>query len=150
MASQQNGSIDHMADSKDMGMSLNATPATSIQTYVCDRCEQKVSTISKDEHEDWHFAEDLQAQEQDGPSTSQTPAQASKAPQKLDSTHTGGGDMKDQPPQYAPPSHAPPRNRISNRTTTHRPHTNQVIEAAKIRARDEVCLPSRIFSRHSS
>lgn len=41
-----------------------------------------------------------------------------------------------QPPQYAPPSNAPPANGASRAAA--RNHTNAVIEAAKIRARDEV------------
>lgn len=35
----------------------------SIESYVCDRCSKAMPTTSKREHEDWHFAKDLQAQE---------------------------------------------------------------------------------------
>lgn len=42
------------------------------------------------------------------------------------------------PPSYAPPSYAPPSRSVQRR----RPHTNPVIEAANIRARDEVCVLS--------
>ncbi len=41
------------------------------------------------------------------------------------------------PPGYAPPSSAPPARGTSRAQARH--HTNQVIEAGKLRARDEVC-----------
>lgn len=52
-----------------------------------------------------------------------------------------GGNKQGPPPSYAPPAGAPPVNGTS-RTVAHH-HTNQVIEAAKVRAKDEVCFASR-------
>lgn len=90
----------------------------------------------KDEHEDWHFAKDLQAQEQDGAAAPAPPAQAPAQTQPLNPQPAGDSKFE-QPPGYAPPSYPPPTNGAS-RERTIRHHTNQVIEAAKIRAKDEV------------
>ncbi|KAN0106717.1 hypothetical protein V8E51_009593 [Hyaloscypha variabilis] len=59
------------------------------------------------------------------------------APSKTDSVKQPLMDTKTQsgPPQYAPPQYAPPTNTVSR--PRHRPHTNPVIEAGNIRARDE-------------
>lgn len=41
----------------------------SIDLYFCDRCSKSLLATTKEEHEDWHFAKDLQAQErQNNPS----------------------------------------------------------------------------------
>jgi hypothetical protein len=45
-------------------------------------------------------------------------------------------DVKGNPPAYAPPRGPPPVNAAGIASARH--HTNQVIEAAKVRARDEV------------
>ena len=37
---------------------------TAIDSYFCDRCSKNVATKAKAEHDDWHFARDLQLQEQ--------------------------------------------------------------------------------------
>jgi hypothetical protein len=42
----------------------------------------------------------------------------------------------DLPPSYAPPSHPPPASNSARRQ--YRPHTNPVIQAGQVRARDEV------------
>lgn len=42
----------------------------------------------------------------------------------------------DAPPSYAPPSHPPPASSSVRRQ--HHPHTNPVIQAGQVRARDEV------------
>ena len=39
------------------------THQSSIEAYACDRCSKFMPTSNKEEHEDWHFAKDLQAQE---------------------------------------------------------------------------------------
>jgi len=43
-------------------------------------------------------------------------------------------------PAYAPPSYQPPKQRANR--AQRRPHTNAIIEAGHVRARDEVCLIS--------
>ena len=35
-----------------------------ITSYFCDRCKTSLPTASRDVHEDWHFAKDLQSQDQ--------------------------------------------------------------------------------------
>ncbi len=127
---QSRGSIE-----QTKGRNSNASQQTSDQ-YFCSRCDQTIDSDEKDEHEDWHFAKDLQAQEQDGAIASGRPAQAAPQAQRQDLKQAG--DSKSyQPPDYAPPSYPPPKNGAS-RATAIRRHTNQVIEAAKVRARDEV------------
>lgn len=73
--------------------------------------------------------------------TSSSPTKAAH----LDSKKTGGGtdsntakqvQHDDAPPKYAPPKGPVPYN-----------HTNPVIEAARIRARDEVCSLSCFSAR---
>jgi hypothetical protein len=49
---------------------------------------------------------------------------------------TQTADVKGQPPAYVPPQGPPPVNAAGIAAARH--HTNQVIEAAKVRARDEV------------
>ena len=34
-----------------------------VETYTCDRCSKSMAMSNQEEHEDWHFAKDLQAQE---------------------------------------------------------------------------------------
>ncbi|WPH04411.1 Hypothetical protein R9X50_00730200 [Acrodontium crateriforme] len=52
-----------------------------------------------------------------------------------DSKGTTSNGQSSVPPLYAPPSYAPPSQ--SSTRALRRPHTNKVIEAARIRARDE-------------
>jgi len=132
---QSCSSIEQKKGGNSIDLALNASQQTSDQ-YFCSRCDLTIHSDDKDQHEDWHFAKDLQAQEQDGAIASERPAQATPQVQRLDLKQAG--DRKsDQPPDYAPPSYPPPKNGAS-RATAIRHHTNQVIEAAKVRARDEV------------
>jgi DNA polymerase eta len=43
----------------------------SFGVYVCPRCNQRVDEYQRGEHEDWHFAKDLEAQEVQADRTSQ-------------------------------------------------------------------------------
>jgi len=139
---QSDYSFDQKKGGNSTDLKLDASHEGSDQ-YSCPRCEQTVHLSEKDEHEDWHFAKDLEAQEQDGTTASTRPAQA--PPQIQPPDFKQAGDSKGEPPpDYAPPSYPPPQNGASRATAT-RHHTNQVIEAAKIRARDEVTLLA--FSR---
>ena len=47
------------------------------------------------------------------------------------------------PPAFAPPAYAPPANSSSG--ARRRPHTNAVIEAGHLRARDEVSIRTYAF-----
>ena len=57
-AVQTNGKIPE--HSQDMQPSLHQV---SIESYICERCSKSMPTTSREEHEDWHFAKDLQTQE---------------------------------------------------------------------------------------
>jgi hypothetical protein len=142
---------DYTADLKkpgnDMDGELYPNQHTS-EEYMCPRCEKSMSFNEKEEHDDWHFAKDLESQEGNGVATPQPPPQIYAPPPTAPPSH----DVKSQPasdsktgqppgyapPSYAPPSHPPPAAGAS-RAKAIRHHTNQVIEAAKVRARDEVC-----------
>ena len=69
--------------------SIGAAPLPcqrSIKSYLCPRCSKPIATASKEEHEDWHFAKDLQRHER----------------------HTGlSGDVRESP--TVDPSHKPTR-----------------------------------------
>lgn len=50
----------------------------SVEAYTCDRCSKSMPTSNQEEHEDWHFAKDLQAQERtNATSTGARPTSAS-------------------------------------------------------------------------
>ena len=110
--------------------------ADFVQNFLCESCEQTIPLEDREEHQDWHFAKDLQAQDENGvPSNG-----ASDPPPPTNPAKVSDPVKSDHPPEYAPPAHPPPNRRASGRPTSYRAHTNQVIEAGKIRARDEVCL----------
>lgn len=50
------------ADQRDS--SPAAKHQSTITSYFCERCMTSLPTETRDEHEDWHFAKDLQAQDQ--------------------------------------------------------------------------------------
>lgn len=45
----------------------------TITSYFCERCMTSLPTEDRDEHEDWHFAKDLQAQDKVSTNTKSTP-----------------------------------------------------------------------------
>lgn len=141
---------DYSADVKNPGNGVDETVKSSQPTsdqYFCPRCEQSMHFNEKDEHDDWHFAKDLEIQDQDSVAPSQPPAQTPQSQQSK--PHVATDSKSEQPPGYAPPSypppsHPPPTNGSSRARAIHH-HTNQVIEAAKVRARDEVCILPNLF-----
>ena len=105
--------------------------ATDVKSVHCPRCNIDIPTYEKVEHDDWHMAMDLQNQDQSGaPAQANAPAQATayQAAQQF------------APPSFAPPSHAPPPKEAKISNAQRARHSNKVIEAANVRARDEVCL----------
>ena len=42
---------------------LASLQQSSLESFFCDRCSKSIPITAKSEHEDWHFARDLQAQE---------------------------------------------------------------------------------------
>ena len=60
----ENASSPHIEnDSADMGMSNLAAPRrqSSLDTFFCQKCQTHLSFDDQTEHEDWHFAKELQA-----------------------------------------------------------------------------------------
>lgn len=113
---------------------LDSTHDASQQSsdqYVCERCDKTMHSQEKDQHDDWHFAKDLQEQE--------TSEQHGSTGSNLDNPvgPNVGPQATDQPPSYLPPPY-PPAKDVPRRAAAVRAHTNQVIMAAEIRARDEV------------
>jgi len=70
----------------------------SIPSFFCDRCKKNVADAAKDEHTDWHFARDLQAQE------------TSSEPRPAPNPSTGTAESKRQGRPKA--SHGPTQSRI--------------------------------------
>ena len=61
---------------------------TSVESYFCDRCSKHVTIKAKGEHDDWHFARDLQLQEQVSHSSKvDTHALGSRKPEVSKSGH---------------------------------------------------------------
>ena len=52
---------------------------SSITTYLCPKCNGSIPNHQRDEHEDWHFAKTLQAQERSVPSPANEPRETSTA-----------------------------------------------------------------------
>jgi len=104
--------------------------------FSCSQCGQSLHSSEKEEHEDWHFAKTLEAEDQASTIATARPAQATL---KAQQTHLKQADtnQKSRPPDYAPPSGPPPSNGTGRVVANHQ-HTNKVIEAARIRAKDEV------------
>ena len=68
--------------------SFAAIQQTSLESYFCDRCSKDVAIKAKGEHDDWHFARDLQLQEQEShASNSDTYALGSRKSQVSKSGH---------------------------------------------------------------
>ena len=69
----------------------------SSDTYFCPRCSTALSPLSKSEHEDWHFAKDLEASER-----TTTPASATKAAALSHSSAIGSKKASTVAPQRGP------------------------------------------------
>ena len=106
--------------------------------YLCSLCGRILDVNEKDEHDDWHLALNLQANEQDAEVARGHTAQVPSILPGQDLSQ-GGDTNRDDPPSYAPSRM--PNSDGTNRVSSMRHHTNQVIEAAKVRARDEVSVP---------
>jgi hypothetical protein len=109
--------------------------------YYCPHCEREIDAQTKAEHDDWHFAKDLDEQDNNAVvSQSQSVAPPSyQSP--TDSKSLVQSDMK-QDPSF---THAQAMHQKSggkqvpgNNTTTSRRHVNAVDEAATLRAKGEV------------
>jgi len=126
---------DHEKD--DLRTNIEAPPTSD--EFYCARCERDILIAARDEHLDWHLAQDLQLEEETNASNSSTQQNHNSQSIPPLPYQTDKND-EEQVPNYAPPNYAPPATSSNgSRTMATRPHTNQVIEAAKLRAKDEVC-----------
>ena len=60
---------DTQGTKRRVGKVQNSTRQLSSETYICSRCKRSLSTHEKNEHEDWHFAKDLQFHDSAGVSS---------------------------------------------------------------------------------
>ena len=58
----------------------NHSHQSSIEAYTCDRCSKSIPTSNQEEHEDWHFAKDLQAQERTNATSTGAASQGNSKP----------------------------------------------------------------------
>lgn len=78
---------DEQEDQAIPNESTTLVQQTSITLYLCPRCKASVSTIEREQHEDWHFAKDLQSQERAPESTVESlPKSQSLNPKKSGSS----------------------------------------------------------------
>lgn len=67
-------------DSADPYPPVPPSPQVIPGLYTCDRCSKSIPETEKDEHDDWHFAKDLEIQDiQAARTASQVPQQSSNA-----------------------------------------------------------------------
>lgn len=81
------GPISNMLHSHPGGEQIersNVVNQKSITSYFCDACQRSIPEIEREEHQDWHFAKDLQAEEVPGP----------RNPVNQPSGHNGTKQMK--------------------------------------------------------
>ena len=87
-------------DGDQIHSSDTATHQSTITSYFCERCMTSLPAETKDEHEDWHFAKDLQAQEQVPNATEPIPAPNSTdhflGSKKASRPRTNGAPMQKQ------------------------------------------------------
>jgi hypothetical protein len=106
--------------------------------YICPRCNQEISSHDRSEHDDWHFAEDLERAEG---APSALPIRS--APPMSDRKHSSTSPTKSKPSWLQPvDSHHQSTMNSTPATNKHRhvPHVNAVDKAATLRAQSEVCI----------
>lgn len=103
--------------------------------YSCPRCKVSIPSVHKHEHDDWHFATDLQEDDYGDPIVSASATHKGTHVPPQNGKHASDS-KEDRPPSYAPPP-GPAPTTSAYRTTRTQHYTNQVIEAANVRARDE-------------
>jgi hypothetical protein len=98
--------------------------------YICPRCNQEIASHDKSEHDDWHFAEELDRAE-GAPSSApvQPPTMSSPSPTKQKPSWIQPVDSHDQSTTAS--AHATKQHR-------HVPYVNAVDKAANFRAQTEV------------
>ncbi|EED17546.1 sister chromatid cohesion protein (Eso1), putative [Talaromyces stipitatus ATCC 10500] len=66
-------------------------PGQLYSLFTCSRCNEEMSEDQREEHDDWHFAKDLEAQELRADQTSRNIAEQSSRRRMLDRKKTGPG-----------------------------------------------------------
>lgn len=107
---------------------------------ICARCNQLVPAGEDAEHNDWHLAQELQTHMNNDSTLTSGTSQQIDSPKESNSNDKSAkriagakhASFQDGPPAYTP--HASSASAESAAPI----HTNQVKEAAKVRARDEV------------
>lgn len=59
-------------DASELKESSKDPEQQSLDSYFCSSCQKSISKAAREEHEDWHFAKELQAEHKATPSTMQT------------------------------------------------------------------------------
>ncbi|TIA36122.1 hypothetical protein D6C78_05652 [Aureobasidium pullulans] len=115
--------------------------------HYCPRCEREIDARTKVEHDDWHFAKDLEEQDNSAVvSQSQLVVPPSYQP-TMDSKPFVQSDMKqDASFTHAKATHQRSGGKqvIGNNATTSRRHVNAVDEAATLRAKDEQLMQNAL------
>ncbi|THW82331.1 hypothetical protein D6D17_09461 [Aureobasidium pullulans] len=115
--------------------------------HYCPHCEREIDAQTKAEHDDWHFAKDLEEQDNNAVVSQSQSVAAPSYQLPTDSESVVQSDMK-QDPSF---THAQAMHQKSggkqvpgNNTTTSRRHVNAVDEAATLRAKDEQMMQNAL------
>ncbi|KAK5198901.1 N-acetyltransferase eso1 [Exophiala xenobiotica] len=77
----------------------NDLPERDIATYFCPACQKSINDSDRAEHEDWHFAKDLQAQDKPsvtGPTNSRPPGLSHAKPKRGGASSRGRGSKPEK------------------------------------------------------
>ncbi|KAK5259758.1 N-acetyltransferase eso1 [Exophiala xenobiotica] len=77
----------------------NDLPERDIATYFCRACQKSINDSDRAEHEDWHFAKDLQAQDKPsvtGPTNSRPPGLSHAKPKRGGASSRGRGSKPEK------------------------------------------------------
>jgi len=72
-------------------------PQVEVETYTCDRCQKVISTDEKAEHEDFHFAQDLQDDRSSPTRPPPKPVPPSKTTESASASGRGNGRGRGRP-----------------------------------------------------
>ena len=79
--SDAKGSDNAQLQNRDKTVNEDRKPKqVSIELYFCERCSSSLPATEKSEHEDWHFAKDLQVQERTPPDARSLPPSKKTGP----------------------------------------------------------------------
>lgn len=109
--------------------------------FTCPRCNQKLSSLDKNEHDDWHYAMDLEDEDNN---SSQRPPNPARLDTKQNNPLSASTKLL-QP--VAGNQTTGSKNDNATRTHRHVAYANAVDKAANLRAQSEASFVSRIFTR---